>query len=150
VVKRWMRYGIVLAVGLALLLCWTTQPGDAQVKKGKSRVAETKYLMRGVVQPNCAGIAAMLKDKDKGPADDKQWEQIVQFAEVLNEMSFVLMDDGRCPDKDWADAATTLRDCSAKITDAAKAKNTDDVRAAFKGVLGSCSACHTVYKNKKK
>jgi hypothetical protein len=141
-----MRRGIVLAVSLALAWCCTTPPGHAQVKKGKSRVAETKYLMRGVVQPNCAGIGALLKDKDKGPADDKQWDQVVLFGEVLNEMSYVIMDDGRCPDKDWADAASTLRDCSAKIVEAGKAKNTDDLRTAFKGVLGSCTSCHKVYK----
>lgn len=32
------------------------------ITQGKSRPAETKYLMRGVVQPNCAAIGKMLKE----------------------------------------------------------------------------------------
>jgi hypothetical protein len=39
----------------------------------------------------------------------------------LNEAGHLLMEDGRCPDKDWAAATKTLRECSsvvlAKIAD---------------------------------
>lgn len=56
------------AVLMALAVGATWTVGEAQVKKGKSRAAETKYLMRGAMQPNCAGVGKLLKEA--GPADD--------------------------------------------------------------------------------
>ena len=103
--------------------------------------------MRCICQPNCAGVAGALKDK--GPADDKAWDQVAAQASVLNEMSYLVMDDGRCPDKDWAGAAKELRDSSAKLLDAAKAKDLAAAQAAFKGVTGSCGACHKAHREKK-
>ena len=130
------------AVGVAAAaLLW--QASQAQVTKGKSRAAQTKFLMRGVNQPHCAALGKMLK---AGPADDKAWEEAACHASILNEMSYVLMDDGRCPDANWAGAAKTLRECSAKLLQAIEAKNVDDARAAFKGLTGACAACHKAHK----
>jgi hypothetical protein len=120
-------------------------PVEAQKTKGKTRAAETKYLMRGITQPNCAGLAKALKEK---PADDKAWDQAAQYASLLNEVSFVLMDDGRCPDKDWAGAAKTLRECSTKVLDAVKAKDADAAQAAFKGLTVACADCHKAHRPK--
>jgi cytochrome c556 len=141
-------YGRTLAVlaVVGLLALVAGQPSSAQVKKGKTRLAETKFLMRGVSQPNCAAIGALLKDK--GPADDKAWEQVLCHAEILNELSYLLMDDGRCPDKDWAGAAKTLRECSGKVAEAAAAKKLEDAQKAFKALTGACGACHKVHKGK--
>lgn len=142
--NRFWRRGssFLLALGLVgLLLC---QSSPAQVTKGKTRVAETKYIMKGIVQANCASLGGLLKDK--GPADDKAWEQAVQNAELLNEASFILMDDGRCPDKDWKGAAETLRGCSAKVLDAVKEKKLDDAQAAFKALTGACATCHKAHR----
>jgi cytochrome c556 len=136
-------FALILAL-VGLVIC---QSAEAQKTKGKSRLAETKYLMRCISQPNCAGVAGALKEK--GPADDKAWDQVVAQASVLNEVSYLLMDDGRCPDKDWAGAAKELRESSAKLLDAAKAKNLEDAQAAFKGVTGSCGTCHKVHREKK-
>jgi cytochrome c556 len=129
-------------MGLAISVTWTV--GEAQVKKGKSRAAETKYLMRGAIQPNCAGIGKLLKDS--GPADDKAWDDVACHASVLNELSFAVMDDGRCPDKTWADAAKVLRETSSKVLDAAKAKKLDDANASFKELTSACGACHKAHK----
>jgi cytochrome c556 len=142
---RWKIAAIFAALGLVMLL--TCPPADAQKTKGKTRPAETKYLMRGVNQPNCAGIAGLLKDK--GPADDKAWDTMTCHASILNEMGHVLMDDGRCPDKDWLGAAKDLRESSAKVLEAAKAKNLANAQEAFKGVLGACAACHKAHREKK-
>lgn len=139
-----IRFCGVLVAGVALALLLAAQPGEAQVKKGKSRAAETKYLMRGVVQPNCAGIGGLLKDA--GPSDDKKWDTLVQDALVLNEMSYTLMDDGRCPDKEWAGAAKTLRECSAKVAEAGRAKNLDQAKSAFKALTGACASCHKAHR----
>jgi cytochrome c556 len=137
---------LVVLLALALAVLFTAQTGEAQVQKGKTRTAETKYLMRGINQPNCAGIANALKDK--GPADDKAWDQVAGNASVLNEMSYVLMDDGRCPDKTWADAAKSLRDSSAKVLEAAKAKDLTAANASFKDVTAACASCHMAHRKK--
>jgi hypothetical protein len=141
--KIWMG-AAVFALGFGL---WALGPAvDAQKTKGKTRPAETKSLMKGIVQPNCASIGGLVKDA--GPKDDKAWDKVALHAVVLNEMSYVVMDDGRCPDKEWATAAKTLRDCSAKLLECAKAKDVPGAQGAFKGLTGACAACHTVHKAK--
>lgn len=141
--KRTYVLGGAAAVGLATLgLCAT---GWAQKSKGKTQPAETKYLMRGVNQPNCAGAGKLLKD---GPADDKAWDTLACQAAILNEMSYVLMSDGRCPDGTWAGAAKELRAGSAAVLEAAEQKNLEAARTSFKQVTASCGACHTAHKPK--
>jgi hypothetical protein len=146
--RKWYRFGS-LAVALALGLCWTllhhNQYSEAQIKKGKTRLAETKFLMRGAVGPNCSALAKLVKDE---PKDDKGWEALACHASILNELSYVLLEDGRCPDQSWADACKALRESSSKLRDAADAKKLEAAQGAFKGVTGSCSACHKVHKGK--
>lgn len=92
---KFTRIAVVIA-GLAALVWFTGTSGDARAQKtkGKSRPAATKYLMRGIVRPNCAGLGKLLKE---GPADDEAWDTIACHAACLNELSFALMDDGRWP-----------------------------------------------------
>jgi cytochrome c556 len=133
-------------LALGLVAVWGNNASQAQVKKGKTRVAETRYLMRGAMQPTCAALGNLAKGK--GPKDDKAWEQAVCYTSILNELSYVVMDDGRCPDKDWAGAAKTLRECSSKALTAAKAKDAAELQAAFKGLTAACAACHTAHRKK--
>ena len=140
-----VRY--VAVTVLALGICWLSVSSDsasAQKTKGKTRVASTKYLMRGIVKPNCASLGELLK---AGPADDKAWDAAACHAACLNEMSHVLMDDGRCPDGVWATAAkTTLREGSAAVMAAVEAKDLEAANAAFKTVTSSCASCHKEHK----
>jgi cytochrome c556 len=128
-------------LGLGLLWSGAAQ---AQKIKGKTRLAETKDLMRGINQPNCAALAKILKE---GPADDKAWQQATLHASLLNEMGHVLMDDGRCPDKEWAGAAKTLRECSAKVVEASKDKDVATARTAFQKLTTACATCHKAHKS---
>lgn len=132
---------LLVAFGSAITLF---PAAEGAVTQGKSRPAETKYLMRGAVQPNCAAIGKMFKEA--APADEKAWETLACHASLLNELGYVLMDDGRCPDKTWAEAAKTLKDESAKVLAAAKAKNLDEAQASFKAMTGACAACHKAHK----
>ncbi|MBI1831549.1 MAG: hypothetical protein HYR84_08880 [Planctomycetes bacterium] len=141
------KFSTKLAVALAAvaLLGWLAlTPVSAQKTKGKTRPAETKFLMKGVIQPNCASLGGLLKET--GPADDKAWDKVTLHAVILSEMSYVVMDDGRCPDADWAGAAKTLRECSKKILDCAKAKDTEGAQGAFKNLTGACATCHKAHK----
>ncbi|MBI4602361.1 MAG: cytochrome c [Planctomycetes bacterium] len=118
----------------------------AQKAKGKTRAAATKYLMRGINQPNCKGLGDLLKDS--GPADDKAWDTAACHASVLNEMGHLLMDDGRCPDGDWAGAAKSLREGSAAVLAAVEKKDLTAANTAFKTVTGACASCHKAHRSK--
>lgn len=118
-----------------------------QVSKGKTRPLETKTWMKTVNGPHCSTLAKMLK---AGPADDKEWDDIKTHAQMLSESGHVLMADGRCPDKVWADAAKQLQDGGAAIATAAASKNVDEARNALNNsVLAACKGCHSVHRVKK-
>ncbi|MFQ5733642.1 MAG: hypothetical protein ACE5KM_17025 [Planctomycetaceae bacterium] len=126
---------------IAVLADVLFSPAAVQVKKGKTRIAETEQLMEGIVFPNCAGLGKALKGK--GPADDKAWKKAASKAACLNEASYILMQDGRCPDGVWAKAAkTTLRKGSADVLAALEKKDLTAARAAFKVTTSACASCH--------
>lgn len=134
---------VVLGVCTVSLLAWHS--AAAQITKGKTRPAATKFLMRGINQPNCAGVAKLLKET---PGDDKTWETIACHASCLNEMSFILMEDGRCPDAAWANGAKALREGSAALLAAAGKKDIEAARAAFKTLTEGCATCHNAHRKK--
>lgn len=142
-----MKFTGIAAVVLGLAgLLWLSASDHAQAQKtkGKTRPASTKYLMRGIVKANCSGLGKLLKE---GPTSDEAWDAVACHAACLNEMSFALMDDGRCPDGVWAKAAKeTLRQGTAAVMVAAEAKDADAASAAFKTVTSSCAACHKAHK----
>lgn len=127
---------VVALVGLSLTI-------EAQVKKGKTRPLTTKQMMAGLVKPQCAGLGDALKAT---PADDKAWEELATRAALLNEASYSLMDDGRCPDGVWAGAAKKLREASEAVLAKIAAKDHPGAQEAFKGVTGSCGDCHKAHK----
>jgi cytochrome c556 len=135
---------MAVAVVATLAMGWA---GSAQVAKGKSRPAATKFLMRGISQPNCKGIGELLKES--GPADGKAWETLVCHASCLNELSFSLMQDGRCPDAAWAGAAKSLGEGTSAVLGAAEKKEAEAARTAFKTVTDACKSCHDAHRKPK-
>jgi hypothetical protein len=134
---------LLSAVLIAGMLLTLSAGVFAQVKKGKTRVLTTKQLMSGLVKPNCAGIGEGLKTP---PATDQAWADLATKAALLNESSFTMMDDGRCPDADWANASKALRESSAGLLEKIEAKDAAGAAEAFKGVTASCGACHKAHK----
>ncbi len=132
--------GMVLVLGLISVLSVSS---PAQVKKGKTRVLTTKQLMSGLVKPQCGSLGEALKT---APTDDKGWEELATKAALLNESSYTLMDDGRCPDGEWAKASTQLREGSAAVLAKIEAKDAAGALEAFKGVTASCATCHKAHK----
>ncbi len=121
---------------------------SAQVTKGKTRVLQTRHLMRGLVGAQCG---ALKKSLDAGPSDKKAWDLVAEQASLLNEASFVLMEDGRCPDGTWANAAKgVLRSESANVVKAAEAKDLEAAKKSFKAMTAACGACHKAHKKKKR
>lgn len=136
--KKLLGAGVALAV-----LAMFSVASVAQVKQGKTRPLQTKQLMSGLVKPNCAGIGEGLKET---PADDNGWKELATKAALLNEASFILMDDGRCPDGDWANAAKTLREGSASLLAKVEAKDAPGAVEALKATTQACAACHKAHK----
>ena len=141
--RRLTMCGAVVLVASGLLLAVTSQQAEGQVKQGKERPLKTHHLMKGLVAAQCG---ALKKDLDAGPADDKAWDTALMRAELLNEASYIVMADGRCPDGDWAKAATALRAGSAEVIEAVEARNLDQAKAAFGTMTKACGACHKKHK----
>lgn len=116
---------------------------SAQVKKGKTRLATTHQLMEGLVAANCKALGEDLKST---PADEKAWKHLATKAALLNEASYILMDDGRCPDAVWAGATTKLREGSAELLTKLEAQDADGAKAAMKSMTQSCGECHKAHK----
>jgi len=137
----WRTVAVVVVLGLGIGL---SQQASGQKTKGKTRLAPTISLMQGIMNPNCTALAALLKGE--GPKDLRSWGKVQLHAAVLNEMSYVVMEDGRCPDKVWKGAAETLRKCSAKVLEAGEAKDAKAAQAAFKNLTNACNTCHKAHR----
>ena len=133
----------VLTLTAGVLALGAYQTAEAQ-KKGKTRSASTKQLMRGINGPNCGGLKKTL---DAGPSDEKAWEKAAQQAAMLNEMGHLLMADSRCPDGEWAGACKILRESSADVLAAVDKKDLDGAKAAFGNLTKSCGKCHKAHKS---
>jgi cytochrome c556 len=134
----------VCAVAVALLAAGLA---SAQVKQGKTRAAKTAQLMKGVMKTHCGDLKKSLDNK---PANDEAWDDLALHAAVINELSYLLMDDGRCPDATWAEAASkTLRAGSAEVLAAAEAKDYEKAKTAFGNMTKACKACHDAHKKDK-
>lgn len=136
--KKFLSLAVVLGLITALSVNAATQ-----IKKGKTRPLTTKQLMSGLVKPQCADLGEAMKT---APTDDKGWEALATRAALLNEVSYILMDDDRCPDADWAAAAKTLREGTDALLAKIEAKDAAGVQEAFKGATASCAACHKAHK----
>jgi cytochrome c556 len=117
----------------------------AQVKQGKTRPARTSHLMKGVIKPNCD---ALKKAIEAAPADEKAWKALAVNAAMLNEISYALMEDGRCPDAKWADANKLMQTGSADLLKAISGKDHTALKSAFGTTMKSCKACHDAHKEK--
>ena len=107
---------------------------------------KTEHFMAGLIKPHSTDLK---KGLDAGPATDEAWHELAVHAALLNEGSYTLMEDGRCPDTVWADAASkTLRDGSEAVLKAIDAKDIAAAKKAFGEMSKSCKACHDKHKKK--
>lgn len=137
-----MKRIVSIIVSLCVVMAVVMQ-ATAQVKQGKTRPAKTKQLMKGLVAANCGALGEALKSD---PADDKAWEDLALKAALLNEASYILMDDGRCPDGDWENAAMKLREGSETVLAKVEARDLAGAQESFKALTQACGACHKAHK----
>ena len=116
----------------------------AQVTQGKTRAMKTSHWMAGIMKTHSG---ALRKGLSSAPADDKAWKALEISAGLMNEASYVLMADDRCPDAVWANAVEkTLRGGSASLLEAIEAKDVAAAKTALRTMSGSCKECHTKHK----
>ena len=143
-IARLFAYMLVTGLTLGLL---STVKGLGQVKKGKTRPLTTEQLMAALVKPHMTALKKGLIDSK--PQSDKDWEKLALSAALLNESSFIMMADGRCPDQIWADACIKdLRQGSAAAVVGIEKKDLKATLSGFKALGASCKACHTEHKPK--
>ena len=142
--KTLAMIGLPLATVMLLVIA-STHPATGQIKKGKTRPLTTSQMMAGLVRPNCASLGNALKEQ---PADEKAWAALATQAALLNEAGHMLMADGRCPDKTWAEAAKTLRECSSVILEKLDAQDLEGAGTAFQALTKSCASCHKAHRQK--
>jgi cytochrome c556 len=141
--KRYVAVAVVASVAAVVALAGGS---IAQVKAGKSRPLTTKQLMSGHVKPHVVALSDLLKGD--GPADDAAWANAATHLALLNETSYTMMDDGRCPAQDWADACMMMRKGSATAIEKIAAKDLAGTREGVGTIMASCAACHSVYHKK--
>ncbi len=131
-----------LVVAAALIAGIGLSSDDAQAqKKGEKRPALTKQLMKGLVAPNCGDLKKLLD------AETPNWDDVALKAALLNEAGYLLMDDKRCPDGEWAKATELVRQGTADVLAAAEKKDLEGAKKGFAKLTGEgCKTCHTAHK----
>ena len=124
------RMPIVIKLFFVLLILGLVSNAVTQIQKGKTRPLMTAQWMEGVITPHCKSIKKGLWGQT--PLEDKDWKKLAVNAAVLNESSYVLMADDRCPDEVWATAASeTLRIGSTELLKAIESKDVEAAKRDF-------------------
>lgn len=136
-----VRWRLIVTACMVMTFGLLSSHAEAQKTKGKTRAALTKQLMKGLVAPNCGDLKKALD------AETRNWDDITLRAALLNEAGYLLMDDGRCPDGEWANSTKAIRESSAAILSAAEKQDAAAAKEAF-GKLTSegCAICHKAHR----
>jgi hypothetical protein len=135
----WVAFAIAGLCGGSLFV--SGDSASAQ-KQDPQRVCKVHDIMAGIVGPNCGALKKVLD------ADQPDWKKAKLNAALLNEVGHLLVQAGRCPDAKWAEAANTLRDCSAVVAEKINAEDASAAKGAFGAMTKACKACHDVHKKK--
>ncbi len=138
-----MRRVVLAGVGMLSVAALVGLGATLAKPVADERVASVEHLMEGISKPHCSALGKLLK---AGPSSERDWKHVKLHAALLNELSYMLLQDGRCPDATWAKAAQQLRSASAEVFKAASSQDTSTARAAFKKVTASCATCHKVHR----
>lgn len=137
-----MSVRLTLLAVVAAVIAAAVLPGEAQ-QRGRTRPLTTSQLMAGLIKPQ---LTALKEGLEAGPDDKDAWKAAATSAALLNESSYLMMDDGRCPDQTWSDACIQLKDATLEILEQIDAGNRDAAVAGVDGVIASCKHCHEEFK----
>jgi len=134
-----------IALG-GLVFTLTSSPVTAQ-KKGTTRPLTTAQMMSGLVKPQLVALKELVAEDHKVEGEE-DWQAVKTSISLLNESSYMMMADDRCPDKIWADACDILRKSTETALQKADQKDAAGVRESIPDFIASCKACHTEHKYK--
>lgn len=128
---------LAVAAGVALF-------ASRAVAADGERVATISDIMNSISKSNMGRISSAVKKS--APTSDKGWLAIERAGAMLNEVSFIIVQEDRVIDDVWKKAAGELRAASAQLAVAAKAKDFAGVKAAVPKIGASCKSCHDVHR----
>ncbi len=144
---RYAIASLLVAGFLTTLFLFNPEPSTAKIQKGEKRPLLTKHLMSGLVKPFSGDLRKAIGE---AKTDPEAWDDVIKLASLLNESSYIMMADKRCPDKVWADACKTLDTATKAVIKAANKKDAAAAGEAAKGIGKSCGSCHKAHKKKKR
>jgi hypothetical protein len=131
---------IGLLCGFATLVTISDVPAEAKKKKRSLTISQ---MMSGLVKPKYVAIKEGLS-KESISEDD--WKALATHAALLNESSYSLMQDDRCPDGDWKEGAMILRKASNDALANIAKENAAGALKAVESMTLSCKKCHAAHK----
>jgi cytochrome c556 len=115
----------------------------AQPQPASQRLASIKHLMQGLVLPHFTTLEEAVKTPPEKVTD---WQRLESSAVLLNEASFMLLDEERAPDAVWEKAVLKLRVGSVQAFEAVQRKDVDGLPVALKAVSTACIDCHAAHR----
>lgn len=144
--KRLLAFTIATVFVVSIITLVRSPLVSAQAK-GKTRPLTTAQMMAGLVKPKFVELKEGLA-KDELSEDD--WKAFAAHAALLNESSYIMMADERCPDDIWEQGVKILRKSSDEVLAKIAKKDAAGALKAMDNVQLSCKTCHTEHKYKKK
>jgi cytochrome c553 len=143
-----MKKCLIPALALAVIAGCLIQAESVAQKKGKTRPMTSSQLMLGLVKPKFVEIKTVF-EKGK-PETDDDWKALGVAAALLNESAYLMMDDGRCPDKPWKEGCEILKKSTADLLADIEKKDAEAAATRSEQIVQSCKVCHAEHKYKKK
>jgi hypothetical protein len=141
-------WGASAVLGAVLLFSPLAQ---SQPNKGKAAprlepVAETRFLMEGLADPNLRGLGKLLAER---PKEAEAWGFARGQALLLAETGNLLMirpPKNRDAQDAWMGHAGALREAASTLARTAAAKDYVNARAGLAGVANACNRCHQAFR----
>ncbi len=140
---------VALTAISCLLLCAaklsSARPGSsrdaARTNDGPKPLVDVEQLMEHVVNPGFLAAKECLREK---PADAKSWKAVQSASIILGESGNLLLfrKPADADMNEWTALSVELRDAGDRLIKAARAKDFDAAKTAYRAVVASCNKCH--------
>ena len=128
---------------LVALIATTTAAVSAPMHKSRSRLATTRQLMEGMLHANYLAIenaATAVR------TDVQSWNALAINPALLNEASYLIVEDDRSLGTSWDDAAEQLRAGSADMLAKIAAREKTGIESSLKVIAKACTDCHAAHR----
>lgn len=141
--NRVVQLGVLALLVAMIAATVPAQENPTQENPAKIRSATIEQVMVGMVHPNYLAIEKAAKE---GRVDAQTWKTLATNAALLNEASFLLVDDGRSLGDSWEKAAAEMRGGSATMLAKVGARDKAGIASELKNIAKGCVNCHAEYR----